>query len=177
MELSVFRAVDGDGAGQVPGQVRANDRRSRQTAARAVDLEQLVARKVADELASTNGRIDELVREALEAEVGRRVREFIDAELDNRANGVELARDSARRASASSSPGSKVCTRCGEEKPIDRFPRHRNMCRQMQEPRHRRVSSTQAVGADRPFRGWRWVAVDALAVGRRRALSTPPSSD
>jgi hypothetical protein len=81
-----------------------------------LDLAELVNRKVHHELAQANGRIDELVRQALEDEIGRRVHEAVKLELGVRA------------ASISEAEG-KRCSRCRQIKPVDAYEKHRSVCR------------------------------------------------
>ncbi len=82
-----------------------------------LDLAELVNAKVHHELAQANGRIDELVRQALENEIGRRVHEAVELELGARAAPIP-------------EPEGKRCSRCRQIKPADAYEKHRSVCRQ-----------------------------------------------
>jgi hypothetical protein len=56
-----------------------------------LDLEQLVADKVADEFAAMNGRLEALIKDAVDKELGRLVRQLVEANIEGRATGVEAA--------------------------------------------------------------------------------------
>jgi ribosomal protein L40E len=88
----------------------------------SLDLEQLVAEKVAGRLEVLNGTVETLVVQALNRELDARVAAIVQLYLEARARpdetGPEL--DAA----------TKVCNRCGAEKPDDAFELGRRTCRQ-----------------------------------------------
>jgi hypothetical protein len=88
----------------------------------ALDLVELVDRKVADRLAEMNGRIETLVAEAVDRELDRLVGGLVEDDLDRRA---EEARDEVTETSLTQ----RRCPRCGDAKPLDAFPLHRRICR------------------------------------------------
>jgi hypothetical protein len=91
-----------------------------------VDLEALVAERVIDRLQLTNGRLEQVVRDAVDRELDRLIRDLDDANVDNRANG---SRPELRTENGVQPAATKLCTSCRQEKPADKFERHRNVCR------------------------------------------------
>jgi hypothetical protein len=85
-----------------------------------LDLAELVNQKVHSTLGELNGRVDELVRQAVDDEIGRRVRELVEANLEGRAEAFPTV---------TVENATKVCTTCSQEKALDRFPPGRNQCR------------------------------------------------
>jgi hypothetical protein len=80
-----------------------------------VDLAEIVRVKVHDELAAMNGRLEQLVAEAVDRELDRLVRDLVQARLKERDG--ELP------------PPTKVCIGCGQGKPLHAFQPGRNQCR------------------------------------------------
>jgi hypothetical protein len=124
-----------------------------------LDLEALLAERVIDRLQLTNGRLEQLVRDAIDREIDRLIGEHDDANVENRANGAqpELSNEYVAEQTPESPNGeqpgaTKVCTSCGEEKPADKFERHRNVCRacRWQAERDRRDRTERQ---DDPFAG------------------------
>jgi hypothetical protein len=87
----------------------------------ALDLAELVNRKVADELERMNGRLEELIAEAVDRELGR----LVAQELADRANAIATK---TLGGNAGPSPG-KQCRRCGEVKTPADFQPGRAVCR------------------------------------------------
>jgi hypothetical protein len=83
-----------------------------------LDLAELVNRKVHDELAQMNGRLEQLVAEAVDRELDRLVRDLVQARLEQR----------AEKESSSWEP-TKTCIGCCESKPLHAFQPGRNQCR------------------------------------------------
>jgi hypothetical protein len=105
----------------------------------ALDLDELVRRKVHDKLAEMNGRLGELVAAELDRELDR----VVAAELELRVNG-----DAAAHAEPEA-PVTKVCSGCGQAKPPTMFEAGRRRCRTCRrEQRHPRKQPADAAGEE-----------------------------
>lgn len=124
-----------------------------------LDLEALVAERVIDRLQLTNGRLEQVVREATARSTGF-VSEVDDANVENRANGAQP--DGSPN--GEQQPATEVCTNCGQEKSANKFERHRNVCRacRWQAERERRDRTERQ---DDPFAGNGSTATGSHPVG------------
>jgi hypothetical protein len=112
-----------------------------------VDLEALLAERVIDRLQLTNGRLKQVVIDALDREIDRLGGERDDANSENR---ERSSNGKASALEAFTPPATKVCTSCGQEKPAGKFERHRRVCKscRWQAERERRNRTEQQ---DDPF--------------------------
>lgn len=124
-------------------------------------LEQRVSATVHMHLETLNGRLEELVDQALQAELDRRVATIVAATLETRGESSPAAEDPAAapvsvqpEAAAENPAAVKTCTSCGETKPATSFERHRNQCKgcRLRAGRQRRDQSAEEASAG-PFAG------------------------
>jgi hypothetical protein len=99
----------------------------------APDLDELVGRKVRDRLGEMNGRLEELVAEAIDRELDR----LVSDEIARRVNGDQAVHDDRRDGAELSPagdnsgepPAMKTCIGCSEAKSLGEFEQGRNHCR------------------------------------------------
>jgi hypothetical protein len=120
----------------------------------AVDLDELINRKVADELARMNGHLERLVAEAVDAELDRLVHNLVDANLRGRADGEPGGCSSA---ATEEPPATRVCAHCGQAKPLAEYRPGRGRCRGCRSAQRaeekRRHRARQEEAAPVPFAG------------------------
>jgi hypothetical protein len=150
-----------------------------------LDLEALLAERVIDRLQLTNGRLEQIVRDAIDREISRLVGEHDDRDGVTNLTAPEDAQASESHGAVrdltgrdgspngEQPPATKVCTSCGQEKPAGKFERHRNVCRacRWQAERERRDRTERQ---DDPFAGNGSTATDSRPAGHG-VSSTGPS--
>jgi hypothetical protein len=107
-----------------------------------IDLAELVDRKVHDQLAEMNGRLEQLVHEAVGRELDRLVHDLVEQNLEDRTSAVDDG-EVATAVATSAAATTKVCASCGQEKGLDRFERHRGTCKECRNAAARRRAIEQ----------------------------------
>jgi hypothetical protein len=123
-----------------------------------LDLAEIVERKVVDELQRMNGRLEQLVADAVDRELGAIVRQLVEQNLNgagdpNGEHGEHELRDTPEPAAPATTPATKTCLTCGEEKSLDQFRPRRGSCKRCAEESRRRRRAAAREPARSPFDG------------------------
>ena len=119
-----------------------------------VDFEQLVGLKVRDELDAMNGRVEQLVAQAVDRELARVVHDLVGAELETRASDAASAGPSAEGPAKDDDTRAvdpsilRTCRLCGTAKLPAEFDRHRLVCRACRRDQDRERIARRARTAD-----------------------------
>jgi hypothetical protein len=120
-----------------------------------LDLDSLVAAKVRDELDAMNGRVEQLVAQAVDRELARVVHDLVGAELETRASAHATSAGPSAEGPAKDDDTRAVdpsllrtCRLCGTAKLPAEFDRHRLVCRACRRDQDRERIARRARTAD-----------------------------
>ena len=93
-------------------------------------------------MAAPEQTLEALVREELRGPVSELVRRLVHELVAEQMNGA-IAPAPANGAPSNGAAASKVCTGCGEQKPVSEFERHRNRCKECRRGRGRSTAPSK----------------------------------
>jgi hypothetical protein len=116
----------------------------------SVDVVEVVDSKVAAELAVINGRLEQLIADAVDREIARLVSELLEVELEARAAGKAREHGPEHRDVVEVDEPMKVCRSCGETKPLHSFHAGKAICKicRNRQDRERKAARRQRLRAE-----------------------------